>query len=49
MIYCGYQGCGKSTYCRTHNNTVDLDSSFFKKVDKWEENYINIAKEHLMK
>lgn len=43
MIYCGYQGCGKSTYCRTHNNTVDLDSSLFKKTNKWEEAYINIA------
>ena len=44
MIYCGYQGCGKSTYCRTHKNTVDLDSSAFKKTENWEKNYVDLAK-----
>ena len=44
MIYYGYQGCGKSTYCRNHpDTTVDLDSSYFNKYDGWEINYINIA------
>ncbi len=45
MIYCGYQGCGKSTYCRTHKNTIDLDSSAFKKTENWEKNYVDLAKE----
>jgi len=44
MIYCGYQGCGKSTYCRNNpNTTVDLDSSYFKKTEDWESNYVAIA------
>lgn len=44
MIYCGYQGCGKSTYCRTFpDTTVDLDSSAFIKVQGWEENYVRTA------
>ncbi len=44
MIYCGYQGCGKSTYCREHPNTAfDLDSSMFVKRDKWEVNYVAVA------
>ena len=44
MIYCGYQGCGKSTYCRNHpDTTVDLDSSYFNKYNGWEINYVNIA------
>lgn len=44
MIYCGYQGCGKSTYCRNNPNTaVDLDSSNFVKKDKWEHFYIALA------
>ena len=46
MIYCGYQGCGKSTYCRTFpENTFDLDSSAFTKVNGWEENYVRTAVE----
>lgn len=45
MIYCGYQGCGKSTYCRNHkDSTVDLDSSMFIKKEKWEVDYVSIAK-----
>ena len=44
MIYCGYQGSGKSTYCRNNpNTTVDLDSSAFIKVAGWEENYVQTA------
>lgn len=44
MIYCGYQGCGKSTYCRDNpDTTIDLDSSLFIKKDKWEEEYVKIA------
>ena len=44
MIYCGYQGCGKSTYCRNHpDTTIDLDSSSFKKVEGWEKEYVAIA------
>lgn len=44
MIYCGYQGCGKSTYCRTFpDTTVDLDSSAFIKTQGWEENYVRTA------
>lgn len=44
MLYCGYQGVGKSTYCRNNpNTTVDLDSSSFKKVDGWEREYIATA------
>lgn len=46
MIYCGYQGCGKSTYCRNHaDTTVDLDSSMFVKREGWEENYVALAKQ----
>lgn len=46
MIYCGYQGCGKSTYCRNHQDTtVDLDSSMFIKREGWELSYVMIAQE----
>lgn len=44
MIYCGYQGCGKSTYCKAHpDTTVDLDSSMFVKAPGWEKGYVCIA------
>lgn len=44
MIYCGYQGCGKSTHCRKNpDTTVDLDSSAFVKTKGWEENYVRTA------
>lgn len=44
MIYCGYQGVGKTSYCKQHpTTTIDLDSSAFEKYPKWEENYIKIA------
>jgi hypothetical protein len=44
MIYCGYQGCGKSTYCRNNpDTTIDLDSSNFVKKDKWENLYVALA------
>lgn len=46
MIYCGYQGCGKSTYCRNHpTTTIDLDSSMFIKREGWELAYVSIAQE----
>ena len=43
MIYCGYQGVGKTSYCKTHPNCVDLDSSNFEKVANWEVKYVNSA------
>lgn len=44
MLYCGYQGVGKSTYCRQNPTaTIDLDSSNFKKYEHWEEDYIKMA------
>lgn len=44
MIYCGYQGTGKSTYCRAHpDTTVDLDSSIFVKNENWYRYYIILA------
>ena len=44
MIYCGYQGVGKSTYCRENpDTTMDLDSSNFKKVAGWEVEYVKTA------
>lgn len=43
-IYCGYQGCGKTTFCKNHpDTTIDLDSSAFIKREGWEEIYIKIA------
>lgn len=46
MIYCGYQGCGKTTYCKNHpDTTIDLDSSAFVKRDGWEMVYVGIAVE----
>ena len=46
MIYCGYQGVGKSTYCRNNPNlTVDLDSSMFTKEEGWENGYVEKANE----
>jgi len=46
MIYCGYQGVGKSTYCKKHPTcSYDLDSSMFTKIDGWEKNYIKLARE----
>lgn len=45
MIICGYQGCGKTTYCASHpDTTVDLDSSMFIKREGWEKSYVEIAK-----
>lgn len=45
MIYCGYQGCGKSTYCKAHpDTTIDLDSSTFTKEQNWEYHYIATAR-----
>ena len=44
MIYCGYQGCGKTTYCKSNpHTTVDLDSSAFVKYKGWEADYVKIA------
>lgn len=44
MIICGYQGCGKTTYCKNHpDTTVDLDSSMFIKRPQWEKNYVHLA------
>lgn len=46
MIYCGYQGVGKSTYCRENPlTTVDLDSSNFTKNEGWFVDYIAMASE----
>ena len=54
-IVIGYQGVGKSTMCRKHNDCIDLESSSFwfkdennnpKRWDNWAEIYGNIA-EHL--
>lgn len=45
MIICGYQGCGKSTYCKANpDTTVDLDSSLFVKREDWEAEYVKIAR-----
>lgn len=44
MIYCGYQGCGKTTYCKEHSNCVDLDSSNVKKDKCWFIHYCETAK-----
>lgn len=44
MIICGYQGCGKSTYCKNNpDTTVDLDSSGFVKKTGWEIEYVQTA------
>ena len=44
IIYCGYQGCGKTTYCNSHpDTTIDLDSSMFVKFQGWEKGYVCIA------
>ena len=54
-IVIGYQGVGKSTMCRKHNDCIDLESSSFwfkdennnpKRWNNWAEIYGNIA-EHL--
>ena len=46
MIYCGYQGSGKSTYCRNNpTTTIDLDSSAFAKTLGWEKLYVQTAVE----
>lgn len=46
MIYCGYQGVGKSTYCRNNpTTTMDLDSSLFTKEENWEVGYVEKANE----
>ncbi len=39
MLYCGYSGVGKSTYCKKVDG-IDLDSSVFKKEPNWEVGYI---------
>lgn len=44
MIICGYQGVGKSTYCRNHvDSAIDLDSSNFKKGKDWQKDYVKQA------
>ena len=43
MIICGYQGCGKTTYCKNHVDSIDLDSSNFIKGMGWEKQYIRVA------
>lgn len=44
MLYCGYQGVGKSTYCRNNpNTTIDFDSSAFVKSEGWEQGYVQAA------
>ncbi len=44
MIYCGYQGTGKSTYCRSHpDTTIDLDSHLLTKTPGWYQYYIVLA------
>lgn len=43
MLICGYSGIGKTTYCKTHANAYDLDSSTFGKIKNWEAEYIKHA------
>ena len=43
MIICGYQGCGKTTYCKNHADSIDLDSSIFIKNKDWEIQYVRVA------
>ena len=43
MIICSYQGCGKTTYCKNHVDSIDLDSSNFVKGMGWEKQYIRVA------
>lgn len=44
MIICGYQGCGKTSFCKANpDTTVDLDSSLFVKRDGWQYDYLKIA------
>ena len=43
MIYCGYQGVGKTSYCKSHPDCIDLDSSIFVKDDGWEKDYVKHA------
>ena len=44
MIICGYQGCGKTTYCKANpGTTLDLDSSAFVKREGWEAEYVKLA------
>ena len=45
MIICGYSGIGKTTYCKTHANCVDLDSSAFCKRNGWEADYLRVAQQ----
>ena len=40
-IICGYQGVGKTTYCKEHEWAYDLDSSGYKKTSNWVKRYIN--------
>lgn len=47
MIYCGYQGVGKSAYCKNKGyKCIDLDSSILLvngvKVKNWVDVYVNL-------
>lgn len=42
MIYCGYSGVGKTTYCKKVDG-IDLDSSNYFKRKGWEVGYCNDA------
>lgn len=33
MIICGYQGVGKSTYCKSATYFIDLESNNFRRHD----------------
>ena len=46
-IICGYQGIGKTTYCKTHTDSYDLDSSAFEKNEEWAKTYVDSAIEVL--
>lgn len=44
MIVVGYQGVGKTTYCQTDKQAIDLESSLFNKADPlWYEDYVRVA------
>ena len=43
-IICTHYGCGKTTYCKTHENSIDLDAGWFEKKEGWDKIYIECAK-----
>lgn len=47
-IICAHYGCGKTTFCKTHENSIDLDAAWFEKKKDGIQFILNVQR-HLRK